>query len=113
MVLSSKADFYVLALICLGAVMLVLWLINRGLLGARFAAIEENIALAEASGIPTARMQALAFVIGSSIAGFTGGLMAHYTVLSLPKPSASSCLLPISSCWWLVAAGVWAGGGVF
>lgn len=102
-ILSSKSDFYVLALICLAGVMLTLWLINRGLIGRRFAAIEENIALAEALGIPTARMQALAFIIGSSIAGFTGGLMAHY--IGFVSPETFGFQLSVAYIIMLVVGG--------
>lgn len=78
MTLAAQWQVYIFTLICLAAVMGLLWLIRRGQLGRRFAAVEENLALAESSGIATAGTQSLAFVIGSAIAGFTGAIMAHY-----------------------------------
>ena len=85
LVLNSRPEIYVFALACLAIVILLLWLIRRGLIGRRFAAVEQNLALAEASGIPTAATQSTAFVIGSAIAGFTGALMAHYIGFISPE----------------------------
>src|SRR5690606_26297708 len=43
-----------------------------------FACVDENLPLAESSGVDTRRFQILAFVIGSAFAGFGGATIAHY-----------------------------------
>lgn len=85
LVLRAKDDIYIFALVCLALVYALLWLIRNGLIGRRFAAVEQNLALAESSGIPTARTQVVAFVIASAIAGFAGALMAHYIGFISPE----------------------------
>lgn len=76
--LSSKPSFYLFALACALATLLLTWLIYRSPLGERMAATAENKRLAESSGIDTHLTQVIAFTIGSSIAGFAGALSTHY-----------------------------------
>ncbi len=64
-----------------GAFMLTLlltWALSRSSWGRAFNAIQQNIDLAESSGVDTARYQVYAFAIGSGIAGIGGALTAHY-----------------------------------
>ena len=64
-----------------GAFMLTLlltWALARSSWGRAFNAIQQNIDLAESSGVDTARYQVYAFAIGSGIAGIGGALTAHY-----------------------------------
>lgn len=103
MPLRAQADVYVFALAMLALVMLLLRTIRRSPLGRRFEAVEENLALAEASGIPTARTQSIAFVIGSAIAGFTGAIMAHY--IGFISPETFAFQLSVSYVILLVAGG--------
>lgn len=76
--LTSQASFYWFALISALVVVVMAWLLLRSPTGRAFASIEENITLAGASGINTARYQSLAFAIGSALAGLGGALYAHY-----------------------------------
>ena len=103
MVLAAQSQVYVFTLVCLIAVTAFLYLIRHGQLGRRFAAVEENAALAESSGMPTARTQNLAFVIGSSIAGFTGAIMAHY--IGFISPETFGFQLSVSYVIILVTGG--------
>ena len=102
-VADTKPTFYVVAVIATAAVIGILALIERGFLGHRFAAVEENLVLAESSGIPTSRVQALAFVIGSGIAGFTGAMMAHY--IGFVSPETFGFQLSVSYIIILVVGG--------
>jgi len=101
--LQAQSQVYVFALAMLLLVMLLLATIRRSPLGRRFEAVEENLALAEASGIPTARTQGIAFVIGSAIAGFTGAIMAHY--IGFISPETFAFQLSVSYVILLVAGG--------
>ncbi|WP_245304104.1 branched-chain amino acid ABC transporter permease [Hoeflea olei] len=103
LVLAEQSQVYVFTLACLVAVTALLYLIRNGQLGRRFAAVEENPALAESSGTPTARTQNLAFVIGSSIAGFTGAIMAHY--IGFISPETFGFQLSVSYVIILVTGG--------
>lgn len=75
---ASKADFYYFALFAASGVVLFTWRLLCSPAGRAFASIEENLPLAESNGIDTRRFQVIAFVIGSSFAGFGGGAIAHY-----------------------------------
>ncbi|MEX1233518.1 MAG: branched-chain amino acid ABC transporter permease [Roseovarius sp.] len=101
--LSKHQDVYPFVLICLALVMGLLVLIRKGQLGRRFAAVEENLTLAESSGIPTARTQNLAFTIGSAIAGFAGALLAHY--IGFISPETFGFQLSVSYVIMLVTGG--------
>ena len=101
--LSNYEDVYPFALLCLALVMGLLALVRRGQLGRRFGAVEENLALAEASGIPTARTQNLAFTIGSAIAGFSGAFLAHY--VGFISPETFGFQLSVSYVIMLVTGG--------
>ncbi|WP_274424946.1 branched-chain amino acid ABC transporter permease [Chelativorans sp. YIM 93263] len=101
--LAAQWQVYIFTLICLAVVMALLWLIRNGQLGRRFAAVEENPALAESSGIPTARTQSLAFVIGCAIAGATGSIMAHY--VGFVSPETFAFQLSVSYVIMLVTGG--------
>jgi branched-chain amino acid transport system permease protein len=103
LVLSEKPAFYVLALVGAAFAMGVLALIDRGVIGRKFAAVEENLALAEASGIPTARIQNIAFVVGSGLAGFAGALTAHY--IGFISPETFHFQLSVSYVVTLVVGG--------
>lgn len=76
--LSAPANFYYLALGVAVAVFLFLRALLRSQTGRAFASIEENLQLAECSGIDTKHYQLMAFAIGSAIAGLGGALLAHY-----------------------------------
>lgn len=103
LVLDEKASFYPLALISAVLVVALVALIDRSMIGRRFSAVEENITLAESSGIATARTQNLAFIIGSGIAGFAGALMAHY--IGFLSPETFHFELSVSYIIMLVVGG--------
>jgi branched-chain amino acid transport system permease protein len=75
---ASKANFYYFALFAAVLVVLLTWRLLRSPLGRAFSSVEENLPLAESTGIDTRRCQVLAFVIGSAFAGFGGAAIAHY-----------------------------------
>lgn len=102
-VLSSRPQIYIFTLICLLAVLGLLYLIRRGPLGRDFAAVEENLPLAEATGLPTARTQVRAFAIGSGIAGFTGAVMGHY--IGFISPETFGFQLSVSYIIMIVVGG--------
>lgn len=101
--LSNYQSVYPFALFCLALVMGLLVLVRRGQLGRRFAAVEENLALAESSGIPTAKTQNIAFTIGSAIAGFSGAFLAHY--VGFISPETFGFQLSVSYVIMLVTGG--------
>ena len=101
--LTAQSEVYVFALAMLAAIFALLFVIRRGPLGRRFAAVEENHDLAESSGIPAARTQNLAFALGSGIAGFTGAIMAHY--IGFISPESFAFQLSVSYVIILVAGG--------
>lgn len=75
---GAPVNFYYLALAVAIIVVVFAWALLRSPVGRAFASTEENLQLAEASGIDTSGHQLLAFTIGSGIAGLGGGLMAQY-----------------------------------
>jgi len=75
---ASKTNFYYFALCAAVIVVYFTWRLLRSPTGRAFACVDENLPLAESSGVDTRRFQILAFVIGSAIAGFGGGIIAHY-----------------------------------
>jgi branched-chain amino acid transport system permease protein len=75
---GAPANFYYLALVVAIIVVIFAWALLRSPVGRAFAATDENLQLAEASGIDTGGHQLLAFTIGSGIAGLGGGLLAQY-----------------------------------
>jgi branched-chain amino acid transport system permease protein len=75
---ASKTNFYYFALCAAVLVVFLTWRLLRSPTGRAFASVDENLPLAESSGVDTRRYQILAFVIGSSFAGLGGGIIAHY-----------------------------------
>jgi branched-chain amino acid transport system permease protein len=75
---GSPFNFYYLGLAVAALVVLFIWALLRSPTGRAFVSTQENLALAEASGIDTSGAQLLAFTIGSAIAGLGGGLMGQY-----------------------------------
>lgn len=83
--LASKTSAYYYALIAAALVFVFAYALVRSPVGRAFAAIEENAALAEGSGIDTRSFQVLAFVIGSAVAGGGGAMLAHYIGFISPE----------------------------
>lgn len=101
--LISKPQVYVFVLCCLLLVLGLMWLVRNGPLGRNFRAVEENMDLAEATGLPTAQTQVQAFAIGSGIAGFTGAVMGHY--IGFISPETFGFQLSVSYIVILVVGG--------
>jgi branched-chain amino acid transport system permease protein len=102
-VLQERHEIYIFVLFCLGLVLLLMSLVRKGPLGRNFSAVEENLELAEATGLPTARTQNQAFFIGSAIAGFTGAVMAHY--IGFISPETFGFQLSVSYIIMIVVGG--------
>lgn len=89
---DTRASFYILALIAaLGS----LWMLQRifkSHFGQAIDAVYENAPLAESTGLSVHRIQLIAFVIGSGLAGLGGILQARYIGFISPEsfnPGAS------------------------
>jgi branched-chain amino acid transport system permease protein len=81
---QTPFSYYYLALaFCAAVVVFANRLLSSGT-GRAFDAINSNLRLAEASGVPTLRYQILAFTIGSALAALSGVLSAHYTKFVTP-----------------------------
>jgi len=64
-------------LVCLLAVLFLVWRLTKGRLGAAWAAIRQDELAALSQGIDVARYKMIAFVLSAILAGFAGGLEAH------------------------------------
>lgn len=83
--LGSKISSYYFMLAAACLVFAFTYALVRSPVGRAFAAIDENAALAEGSGIDTRSFQVLAFVVGSAIAGAGGAMLAHYIGFISPE----------------------------
>jgi ribose transport system permease protein len=68
-----------LAIVALGASLLVALLIERSVLGRHIAAVGQNERAAELAGVPVQRVRLQAYVICAALAGFTGALIAGFS----------------------------------
>ena len=100
---DTKLRFYGLALVCAIACMAFLRRLCATPTGHAFDAVNENAALAEASGLNVHRIQVKAFVLGSGIAGFGGALLAHY--VGFVSPESFNISLSIAVVVMLVIGG--------
>ncbi len=69
----SRIFIIVLTLICLGA---MYWFLNKSNWGLRIRAVTQNREMSSCLGIPTARVDALTFALGSGLAGIAGVAIA-------------------------------------
>lgn len=108
---TSRLSFFYLA----GAFCLIVFLVSKRLLdgpvGREFMCVEENLQLAESSGIDTRRTQVVAFVIGTAIAGMAGALMTHY--IRYIAPDSFTFWLSVAFITMLVVGGRWTLSGAF
>ncbi|MPM72633.1 hypothetical protein SDC9_119609 [bioreactor metagenome] len=82
---DTRERFYLLALaMAVLSFALMLWLFNRPL-GHAMEAVAANPALAESTGINVLRVQIVAYVIGSVLAGLGGILTARYVGFISPE----------------------------
>jgi branched-chain amino acid transport system permease protein len=108
---TSRISFFYLA----GAFCLMVFLISKRLLegpvGREFMCVEENLQLAESTGIDTRRTQVIAFVIGTAIAGMAGALMTHY--IRYIAPDSFTFWMSVAYITMLVVGGRWTLIGAF
>ncbi|WP_134684751.1 branched-chain amino acid ABC transporter permease [Brevibacillus migulae] len=84
-VMQMKALLTLFFLVLLFAVILFLTLrLNRSRIGRAFEAIKADETAAKAMGLQISYYKMLAFIIGSVLAGFCGGLFAHITTTVTP-----------------------------
>jgi branched-chain amino acid transport system permease protein len=74
----------------LAVVAYVLWRLQGSRLGRAWAAIREDEVAAGSQGIPVRRYKLVAFVLGALVAGWAGGLSAHFTFSIEPADFAFS-----------------------
>lgn len=75
---NSLPGYYYLVLASAIAVIALCWLLIHSRVGRNLIAIRQNEALADSIGIVTWRYKLFAFVVCASLAGFGGGLYAHF-----------------------------------
>jgi len=75
---SSLPSYYYLAVAAAITATVFCWLLVHSRVGRNLIAIRQNEALAEAIGIATWRYKLFSFVASASLAGFAGGLYAHF-----------------------------------
>jgi branched-chain amino acid transport system permease protein len=83
--LANDAVFYWVVLACLGVSLLLLDRITHARFGRVLQAIRENESRMEGLGYPVARYKLLCFVIGGTLAGLAGALMANHGQLASPN----------------------------
>ena len=83
--LRSKAAYYYLVLTAVGLADLLCLGLMRSRVGRALVALRENETLAESVGIDGTHYLVLAAVISAGMAGFAGGLYAHYTRYVSPE----------------------------
>ncbi|MBI2307296.1 MAG: branched-chain amino acid ABC transporter permease [Rhodocyclales bacterium] len=83
--LGDDAVFYWVVLACLAAVLFLLDRIAHARFGRVLQAIRENESRMEALGYPVAAYQLACFVIGGTLAGLAGALIANHGLLASPN----------------------------
>jgi branched-chain amino acid transport system permease protein len=107
----DRVPFYYLAAVFAGLVFLFTWRLLSAPAGRNFTCVEENLQLAESTGIDTRKTQVLAFVIGSFIAGMGGALMTHY--IRYISPDSFTFWTSVAFITMMVVGGRWALAGPF
>jgi branched-chain amino acid transport system permease protein len=75
---NSLAAYYYFVLACAVTAIAFCWLLIHSRVGRNLIAIRQNEALADSVGIVTWRYKLFAFVASACLAGFGGGLYAHF-----------------------------------
>ncbi|GGE34505.1 hypothetical protein GCM10007276_09900 [Agaricicola taiwanensis] len=107
----DRVPFYYLAAGFAGLVFLFTWRLLGAPAGRNFTCVEENLQLAESTGIDTRKTQVIAFVIGSFIAGMGGALMTHY--IRYISPDSFTFWSSVAFITMMVVGGRWALAGPF
>ena len=82
---NSKISYYYLVLLFLVLTYFIATRLVNSRLGRAWIGIRENELLAESLGINPFKYSLIAFIIGSSLAGVSGSLYAHYTNFVSPE----------------------------
>ena len=101
--ISSKLDFYYLALILMLITLLILYVVENSRIGLILRSIQQADSLSESVGINTAGYKVLAFTIGCFFAGLTGGFYSQY-ILSI-APDTFSFLFTIYVLIYMTVGG--------
>jgi branched-chain amino acid transport system permease protein len=83
--LPGFANYYFLALVLMGWVILVFTRLNDSRIGRAWVAIREDEVAAAAMGVNTVRLKLLAFAIGAFLAGAAGTVDAHFGTQVSPE----------------------------
>ncbi len=83
--LGNDATFYWVALACLAAALFLLDRIAHARFGRVLQGIRENESRMAALGYPVAAYQLACFVIGGTLAGLAGALIANHSLLASPN----------------------------
>ncbi|HEY7435614.1 MAG TPA: branched-chain amino acid ABC transporter permease [Methylomirabilota bacterium] len=83
--LRTKSAYYYLVLAAVVLAYLLCWALIRSRVGRALVALRENETLAASVGIDATHYLVLAAVASAAMAGFAGGLYAHYTRFVSPE----------------------------
>ena len=100
----SARDYYLLALLVFLGCAGLITLLQRSHLGRVWRAIREDEVAAASFGVPVKRYKALAFAIGSFIAGVGGSLLAHQ--YSFINPSVFGIVVSVQALTIVVLGGM-------
>ncbi|WP_371225822.1 branched-chain amino acid ABC transporter permease [Roseovarius sp. 2305UL8-3] len=99
----EPVSYYYFALVVVAASLWILWRIEKSLVGMTFHAVHWQDELAQASGIDVRRYRTLAFVLASSFAGLSGGLLAHY--IGTINPNSFDVEVMVFVLTWAIVGG--------
>lgn len=100
---DTKPSFYGFVLFIAFLCVALMYRVTQLPLGHAFDAVNDNPALADASGLSVHRLQVLAFVAGSAVGGLGGALLAHY--IGFVSPESFNTSLSIAVVVMLVIGG--------
>lgn len=100
---DTKSSFYGFALLVAALSVLLMYRVTLLPIGHAFDAVNDNPALADASGLSVHRLQVLAFVAGSAVGGLGGAMLAHY--IGFISPESFNTSLSIAVVVMLVIGG--------
>lgn len=100
---DTKPSFYGFVLFISFVCVALMYRVTQLPLGHAFDAVNDNPALADASGLSVHRLQVLAFVVGSAVGGLGGALLAHY--IGFVSPESFNTSLSIAVVVMLVIGG--------
>lgn len=108
---TDRISYFYLAGAFAALVFLFSWRLLNAPAGRNFVCVEENLQLAESTGIDTRKTQVVAFVVGSAIAGMGGAMMTHY--IRYISPDSFTFWTSVAFITMMVVGGRWALAGPF